>query len=146
MIDHVWTVVCRGSSIDGENNTISLFNVLEQLTIGKTSAAPVQIPIELEIISLWIRKEINTPALGKMRTFFCDPDNSRKKHAEIMVNLSQSVVARTRIRSVGLEIKGPGKYKFVVEYQNQGEPDWRTVASIPILVALKPAPSGAKNN
>lgn len=143
MIEHVWSVVCNSSSIDQETNTISIFNVLEQLGVFTTDTSDtISLPIHLEIFSLWVRVDETVPGQGRMRVFFCDPFENYQKKAELDIDLKEAIFFRSRIRVEGLDLKGDGKYKFVVELQQKGEESWKKVASLPILIHLQPKPPG----
>jgi hypothetical protein len=141
MIEHIWSVVCNGSSIDQDTNTISIYNVLEQLKVFSDTPDSVSLPIHLEIFSLWTRENEKVAARGKMRMFFCDPGDNCKKKAELDIDLKEAVFFRSRIRVDGLDLNGAGRYKFVVELQQEGEKSWQKVASLPILVSIQPIAS-----
>ena len=70
MIEHIFSVVCSGISIDAETNAISLFKVLEQLNVFTDSEQPLRIPIHFEILSLWTRRSPEIPCRGKTRLTF----------------------------------------------------------------------------
>ena len=73
MIDHVWTVLCSQAIIDGESNTMSIQNVLEQITIHDEAGEPVSVPVRYDVVSLWVRTDPETPAQGQMRIKFRAP-------------------------------------------------------------------------
>ena len=140
MIEHIWSVVCNGSSIDEETHNISLFNVLEQLRVFSDLSSSIDLTIHLEIFSLWTRDDENVPTSGKMRVFFCDPNNDCKKKAELSIDLLEATLFRSRIRVENLELSISGKYKFLVELQQNGKDSWVQVASLPILITIQPIP------
>lgn len=108
MIEHIFSVLCSGVSIDIETNALSLFKVLEQLTVYTERDQPLQLPIHFELLSLWTRSSAEHPCRGKARVTLIAPSNIRKP-VELVVDLSQSVNHRTRLISDKLEITGPGK-------------------------------------
>src|ERR1035437_9825845 len=62
IIKPVWALVCASSSIDQRTNTVSVFNVLEEVTVGINGPTPanvfksgVVIPMPLEFIALFVR-------------------------------------------------------------------------------------------
>jgi hypothetical protein len=146
MIEHVWSVVCNGSSIDQETNTISIYNVIEQLGVFSDTPDSISLPIHLEIFSLWTRADEKIPDRSKMRIFFCDPSDNRNKKTELDIDLKEAVYFRSRIRVDGLDLKGDGRYKFVVELQQEGKDTWEKVASLPILVSIQPMPTQVLSN
>src|SRR3989338_5214550 len=68
MINHLWSIACSRTSVDRESNNISLFEVLEQLTL---SGGPIQpgkkgvVPILFEIVSLWTKEHENETIKGR---------------------------------------------------------------------------------
>lgn len=146
MIEHVWSLICNSSSIDEENHTISIFNILEQLSVFSNTPDMVSLPIHLEIFSLLTREDEKVPAQGKMRIFFCDPADSCTQKAELDIDLKNAVYFRSRIRVDGLDLKGNGKYKFVVELQQKGKKAWEKVASLPLLINFQPLPADLEQN
>jgi hypothetical protein len=137
MIEHIFSVICSGLSIDAETNNISIFKVLEQLTVNTDSTEPVRIPIHFEILSLWTRQPLQDPCYGKTRITFSTPSNKQKQQAEINIDLSKTTNHRSRIVSDGIVLSGPGKYLFIIELQQQDDPTWVKVASLPLLVTYQ---------
>jgi hypothetical protein len=68
MIQHVWSVLCARAVIDSESNTISLFDVVEQIVaIGPGIAAigpgaEGVAPVSLELVTLWSRDSLDEAA------------------------------------------------------------------------------------
>ena len=134
MIEHVFSAMCSGISIDAETNAVSLFKVLEQLTVFTESKDPVRIPMRFEIVSLWTRQSPDVPSRGKMRIIFCNPNNQQKQHAELGIDLNKATNHRTRVISEGIELTGPGRYRFIIELQEEDDAAWQKVASLPLQV------------
>ncbi len=134
MINHVFSVICDRSSIDTETNTASIFGVLEQLTVFTRDTGLIKLPIQFELFSHWSRMLVDQPAKGKMRVYFCSPTGDKNVRAESIIDLSSVVFYRIRIRINGIELSGPGLYKFVIEYQASEDVEWVEVAQLPILV------------
>jgi hypothetical protein len=143
MINHVFSVLCNKSSIDIDSNTVSILEVLEQLTIFTDQAKGILLPIHFELFSLLTRAQKEQPAQGQLRINFCDPSGARVNQQELAVDLSSVIFFRTRTRFNGLELNDPGIYKFVVELKQSEETPWVEVAQLPLLVIYQP-PSGKK--
>jgi hypothetical protein len=141
MIEHVFSVLCSGTSIDTETNAVTLFKVLEQVKVFTETLDSIRIPIHYEIVSLWTRQKPDVPCQGKMRFIFRSPSNQQKQGIELDVDLSKTVNHRTRVVSDGIEFTGPGKYQFIIELQEEDSPKWHMVASLPLLVTYQAAPS-----
>jgi hypothetical protein len=137
MIEPIFSVLCREAVIDSESNMISIHNILEQLVVYSNIQENIKLPIQFEIISDWTRSDLDLPEKGKVRAFFCRADNDCKQIVEMDIDLSNVIFYRTRIKSLGLELKGAGKYKFIIELQNSNSNEWTKVATLPFLVSFE---------
>lgn len=142
MIRHAFSVLCGKSSIDSETNTVSILEVLEQLTIFTDIPDHINLPIQFELFSLWTRENKDLPEQGQMRIHFCDPSNICKNQTESLVDLTTAIFYRTRIKVNGLELVGPGMYKYIIELRQNNKEEWETVAQLPLLVEYQSRESG----
>lgn len=138
MIEHVWSVLCHNAAVDAETGSVSLLNILETLIIFGEAKGEVKLPIQYEVFSEWVRADEKQPAKGTMRLFFCNAENECKQQLELPVDLSEHLFARTRVKSNGLVINGPGRYKFLVQLKEDGSERWQPVASLPLVVDFRP--------
>jgi hypothetical protein len=138
MIEHVFSVLCNGTSIDAETNAITLFKVLEQLTVYTETTDLVRIPIHFEILSLWTRQSPDVPCQGKARIIFCSPSDQQKQQVEMSIDLSKAINYRSKLVSDGIELTSPGKYHFTIELQDEDHTVWQQVASLPLMVIYQP--------
>jgi hypothetical protein len=139
MIEHVWTVLCRDSVIDRDSNNLSLFNVLEQITVhsemeGDEAAVA---PIEMEAVSLWSRSDDDVPAKGVQRLTLLSPSGETLASGEQEIDLSKHRRFRNRVRFGGLPVKGAGRYIFRVEQKNEGEAEWQHVTGVPLELTFE---------
>lgn len=136
MIQHIFSLACTAVSVDGPTNVLSVFNILEQLTIFAQVNETVQVPIMHEILSEWTRSDLAVPETGKMRIVFCSPDNVCKPQNEIEINLSESLYFRTRLAVGSIFLKDPGVYKYIIELNQGPENSWAPVATIPLSIVF----------
>lgn len=137
MIEHVWSVLSQSVSVDERSQSLSIFNILEKITICSDINEPIVLPIAHQISSLWVRKDLDVPCNGKMRVFVSKPNEEKQEVLELNVDLSDSPFHRTIVRANQLIITGPGKYVFFVELLNQESQNWDTVSKIPLIVEMK---------
>ncbi len=146
MIDHVWSVVCSRSTTDRETNNISLFEVLEQLNMLGPIPDPnahVALPVQYEVVSLWVRANAADAEESAGRIVLTAPDGIEIYSQEFPVNLTQHDRMRTQARSFGFPVHGAGRYLFKIEIRRAGN-NWETVARIPIrLESIAQAPAEA---
>ena len=138
MIEHIWSVLCNSVSVDIESGSISLFNVLEQITVLAKEDEIITLPIRFELATLCTRENENIPMQGKLRFNFCDPKHICKQMAEMEVDLQQGLYFRGRMHFEGLQLNGSGKYKFEVHLQQENSDTWEQVATLPLLVTFQP--------
>jgi hypothetical protein len=135
--------LCSKSIIDSETNNVSIFNVIEQLNIEALAEKEDEkdqkkiLPIKCELVSLWIRENIDKPTKGKMEIDLLAPNGERIKGSVTDLDLSEYPRSRVRTDISGIPIKEGGYYWLVVLLQNEGETEWREVARLPIEVRLE---------
>jgi hypothetical protein len=146
MPHHVWSVICAKSSIDRTANTVSLFDVVEQINVQippENVAQPGLISFSFELVSLWTRRHADAPERATGRVIHIDADNSQSNAVEIAIDLTTHRRLRSTIQSSALRVIRPGIHQFGVEVQEGVEAPWTTVASIPIEIIFtvsEPAP------
>jgi len=136
MIDHIWTVLCLRAVIDVDSQNVSIQNVLEQLNLTVESGSDLVIGISYEIVSFWVRSEVETPVRGRSRITLVDPGGNTTPVAEMPIDLTAVERARHRIYCQGLRVTAPGRYIFRVELLEDGQREWRSVASVPLRVVF----------
>jgi hypothetical protein len=150
MAEHVWSLLCSASSIDRETQIVSLFNVIEYLTITEPAEvlqqaleAKAAFPAPMELWSWWIRSDYATPEAAIMRCGLVAPDGDRLLQKLFRISLEEARTAHTKLRIPAFPFRGLGLYWWMVEKKCAGDSEeWETVARIPIeLVQRDPATS-----
>jgi hypothetical protein len=138
MIEHVWTVVCSRAVVDRESNIISLHDIIEQLNIEGEPVPDGMIPLRLEVATLWTRSNFDVPERGRARLVFLSPTRMIGNPPEVEVDLSNVKRHRTMWRFQGLPASESGRHIFRVEFQDEGETEWRQVAAVPLEIIFTP--------
>lgn len=141
MIQHVWTALCSGSSIDKVTNNISLFNVVEQIQFEGWEGEPADVPCFLELVTLWSRVELDREGRGEARVILQTPEGSTGISKPQAVDLRPYRRLRSRAQIPTIRIVGPGLYTFVVELRQQNQEEWVPVARVPLEVQVQRAVS-----
>lgn len=136
MIEHIWSVLCSRSVIDSETNNVSIQDIIEQININAEPAENGFLPIQLELITLWGRKEINETAKGIERVTFITPSGKNEVISEAEIDLTKAERHRQRVRFPGLPVNETGKYYFKVEIKN-GDNEWKQASAIPLKVVFQ---------
>jgi hypothetical protein len=152
MARHVWTVLCTKASIDRQTNNVSLFDVLDNVSVfgpAYGGGAAIAVPIQFEVAILWARSVITDAETGLARVTLVAPNGQRFEGGTVAVELVNDFHrARTFIQINGLPLVGPGVYEFVVAYQSTGTTMWTEVDKIPLEVEFSAplAPIGLTEN
>jgi len=136
MIDHVWSVLCSHAVIDRDTNNVSIHNVLEQLNVVGEPAPDLAIPIAFEVVTLWARTTPDIAAQGTERVTMIDPQENSTTLSTLKINLAETERTRHRVIGRGLPASQPGRYRFRVDMQLEGEIEWRQVAVVPLTVVF----------
>ena len=139
MIDHVWTVLCRRSLID-ENNNISLLEVLEQVTADGETPEPgttAIAPISIELVTLWSRHDLSDAEQGQARVTYYSPSMDPLFQHEYEIDLLDHNRRRIRASLAALPFQNSGTYCFVVELRNERDSQWSQVARIPLEAEVR---------
>lgn len=145
MIRHVWSVLCRNSSIDRDANSLSLFDVLEEMTSLEPITEPRTAPIQFQMVTLWARTNPTEPTRARTRVFALNPGEEEEPRDAVIiqVDLTQHSRLRQRINFGGLRILRAGVKEFRIQVEND-EGNWVTVASVPLEIKAPETPAPAE--
>lgn len=145
MIKHIWSILCRRSIVDSETNNISLYDSLEELSVGvkvKRQDAPIpqaiNIPIDYEVVSFWMKENIGSHVQADTEIEIVLPDGSSGKSFPQKIDMPekmQRIRARYRIKGFGVSM--PGTYLFRIKIKESEEKQFRTVSEIPLEVKIQ---------
>ncbi len=114
---NLWSIVAQSSSIDKDNNTLSIFDILEEITFQIQGPTPEQIvfPVNFQLISLWERESAGKPIEQKIKFVLKDPSGKTLSQNEGLLKM-ESHHKRTRFKAQfqGLPATGPGTYKYEI--------------------------------
>lgn len=145
MIRHIWSVLCRRSVIDTDSNNISIYDVFEQLRVDAkvkkqdiTSNSSVNIPLEFEIVSMWVNEDKEKGIAADVDIEVFDPNGKQVKVFPQKLELSKDIRRlRSRLKIMGLAISMSGDYIFKVKIKEKGQDNFRVVAELPLEVNLQ---------
>ncbi|MEK7092332.1 MAG: hypothetical protein AAB907_01770, partial [Patescibacteria group bacterium] len=137
---HVWSILCRRSVIDNETNNISLYDALEELSVGvkvKQQVAPmpevINIPIDYEVVSLWMKEDKKTHAQADTEIEVVQPNGKPAKSFLQKIDMPEKMQRlRARYRINGFGVTMPGTYWFKIKIREIGEKQFKTVSEIPL--------------
>lgn len=139
MTKHVWTIICRESVINRENNALSLMNVFEglQIEIGKEAPREINIPINYEIITFLRKSKKSEEENIEQRVSIIDPNGVLTVDPLVVPIKTEKGKFNHRqiIKSIGFKITVAGSYQFIIELK-QPEGKFEVVAMIPLEVTI----------
>ncbi len=143
-IKHIWSVLCKDSIINQDDNNISINGVLEELAVSltpvKETGKPPEkfgLPINYEIVSMWQRNSQVEIAKAEIEYIFIDPDKN-----ELLKNIQSIEISKTsrrhrsRMKIVGMPLTKEGDYTFQVKIKEEGSDKFHIVAELPLEVKI----------
>jgi len=141
MSKHQWSVLCNKSIIDKDENTISLIESLEEITLiaqvpeavkEKVSKIKGNTSMGFQLVSLWIRSDRNKPEKDYARIQVKGPNDDEIVNQEYKIDLTDSIRTRQKMNFQGIPYKGAGTYKYITQQKKGTEksPRWVTVSEL----------------
>ncbi|HEY0220742.1 MAG TPA: hypothetical protein VGC58_00795, partial [Candidatus Paceibacterota bacterium] len=146
-IEHLWSVLSGSSSVDQNSNSLSIFNVVEEITIntvpqiagnnpvGKNSPLGIfSLPINLTITSLWQRNDDDKnredlKVEGILE--FLDPKGKILITNPVILDFKKEF---KRLRAItvinGISFTTQGEYRFVLKTNSEKKGDAEEITSI----------------
>ena len=138
MLDHIWTVLCSRAMVDKFTNMVSLEGVIEQMTVhGQPEPGPA-VPTNLDVMSLWARRDLRIPAQARARLSVISPSGKTLGATEYDVLLEETERHRQRITFPAFPLETAGRYVFRVEVQLEAGGEWSECARVPLSVVFEP--------
>lgn len=143
MIKHIWTVVCRGSVINQDDNNISLLNILEQLEITLSPIKKLEkrpevfnTPFSFDVVSFWVKEDNNETKIN-VRVELLDPHGKILATSENVGVFPQNIRRlRTRLKVNGLPVTDNGRYYINVRMKENTEKNYKVYSENPIDINL----------
>ena len=140
MARHIWTVLCTKSITDSSSNNMTLFDVTEQLNVSP--ATPLHgtkvVPIQLQLVSLWTRDDLQRPENAQGRITHVDVDGTHLRTWEVEIDLVEKRRRRVIMGLGSLPITAAGEQEFRVECQ-RADDVWEVVARVPLEINVAEA-------
>jgi hypothetical protein len=144
---HIWSLLCRKSVVDPDNNLLNISEALEELTVNLPAfekSKRVNIPMEFELTSYWIKEENDKKQYQGLLQIY-DPSNEKLGEFEFDLIFKGSFRRlRTRLKISGLVLTVSGEYKFKVMYVDGKKNTY--VAEIPLFVTINPISNPSKHS
>lgn len=144
MAKHQWSILCKRSIIDKDDNSISLIDVIEELGIlGQLSQdladksmsiarARKSTSMGLQLISLWVRSNRKKSEVDFARVQVKGPKGERLITQEYNIELNTSIRTRSKMHFPGIPYAGVGIYTYITQQKKgtKNKPRWTTVSEL----------------
>lgn len=142
---NIWTVMCAKAVIDQRSNSLSLHDVIEELTISFNNPEDMkkeekQIAISFDIVSLWYDEDIKEERKVIYSIEIIDPQGVKMSDFPIEAIFEKN---KNRLRSIahvnGLKMSSEGKYllKIILKEGNKNIEISETPLSVKFLLNIK---------
>jgi len=142
MADHVWTVLCRRAVLDRFDNTVSMFDTIEEIKFETEKALPPahewsQFPIQVMLVTFLVRSDLAIPEQSRLKIEMFSPQNETYEAPTIIeVDLIEHLKSRHFTLLKSLPFKGRGQHRFVISLECS-DGTWERVAEVPVMVEGK---------
>lgn len=138
MIRHVFSVICRYASVDQFSNTLTMAEVVENLSaqsaeLLQISNPPVGLPIEASVVSAWFN-DGDRDEETKQRISLVVPNGRVLTPHETSITVKAGQSHRTIAKTPALPYCGDGRYWFEVSILRHD--GWDVVARLPFVIQV----------
>lgn len=146
MIKHIWSVLCKESTINQEDNNLSIRDILESLQVGlkpnpenppTNTEIDAVIPISYEVTSLITRTDADQETNIETEIIVFSPKRlelARQKHNFTIPKGIRRM--RIRMKNTGFKVIGSGDYIFQVGMKEDNQKVFKKVAELPLEVLI----------
>ena len=142
-IEHVWSQLCQSSSVDHDTNSVSLFHLVEEVTVERAKNAPPPpaegsvVPVVCELVTLWQKRSEGQHVIADVEVGFIDPAGLRLQSVIYKLEIvPQHNRTRFRLKMNGLKITTAGAYAFAINIRGPNETQFVEAARVPLGVRI----------
>ena len=139
---HVWSIICQQSSIDFENNLLSLYGCIEELNLVVDKDKILQnekmiIPTKILLVSFWSVADSSRDNNLDVKGEFIDPKGKvLNTFNNSFIVKSGAIRFRNRTNIQGIPVTGEGRYYLRVWQKNSHNQKFDLVAELPIDIKI----------
>ncbi|MCX6702596.1 MAG: hypothetical protein NTW60_01900 [Candidatus Wolfebacteria bacterium] len=147
-IQHRWSIICSGVSIDQQSNNLSLFNIIEQIRIPKNHLVEIKeggekklvIPVPFNLINLWSRASSDVAEKVDVEIKLIDPSGKARKVGAFTLKFDSKIERiRSKSQYSGIKASSSGVYTFRMYVKEKGQEDFRDIGSVHLNVEILPS-------
>jgi hypothetical protein len=154
-IQHAWSLLAAGVSVDQDTNNLTLFNVIDQVAIPRNQLVEMPTldgdkkpaaPIGFILVSQWRKLKDNIATDADAIIELLDPDGVVRQKVDYKVNFSEKIERlRSRIQWNGVRVTTSGVYTFRISLREKGKKEFSPVGETYLKIEiLEPAEAPTK--
>ena len=151
ILEHEWTILCTGSSVDEQSSLISLFNLVENINVSivldenqkyiKNEKGWYAVPFSLQLVSKLVKRDLCLDLNFDFKYQIFDPNGKQiGKEFGSNVKFAKGLDSlRLRNQIVDFPITQDGWYKIVLHIKNSEDAQYTKLGhtSVKINIELK---------
>jgi hypothetical protein len=142
-VTHLWSILCAGSSLDKESNNLTLYNVIEQLTISRPKTVaentPIQLPLYMELITTWKKIFPEDFVESEIKIDIVAPNGKILSEINYNFEIPKDKQRHRQITKMsGFAVTDAGEYLFRIHARETKKDNFVSVGEVPLLVVVNP--------
>ena len=151
----LWALLCQNASVDQQTNAVSLFNVIEELTLSPAPLNTAKKPSSTETMDFPAKTQVNTKYSLVVMT---ERESGMNRDSQVMMRLSitdpageklfshefpaqfgftDKVRARAIINFENMVVTKTGRYTYTISTKSAGEKDFQEQYSTSLVVKIQ---------
>ena len=147
-INHHWTILCGSSSVDQQTNNLSLFNLIDQVSLNikredwekamSEGKKGFLARTQFEIITLWEKGDLEDEISAEAEIRLIDPKGNVLHKQPYQFNFAKQVKRhRQRLTWNGMKLTQAGIYTFSINIKLPNSNEFEEVGTVRLLVNIK---------
>lgn len=139
-IRHLLSVPCKGTSVDYETNLLTIFEMLEELTVDaviKNDSEIINLPIQFQVLTIWERDPSEVDTITDAQIEIVDPNKKKLGTFNYQVVFpSNKKRFRNRININGMSLTVSGIYTFKISKREKDLKNFEQVNEFTINIVI----------
>lgn len=138
VVNHLWSIPCRGFSVDQRTNNLSIFNIIEQVQLpGEKINEQNPVFIPLELITMWEVLEKNDGPIADVEVSVFHPKGLKTKLLDYKIEAPMGIRRMRSISQIKIKVDAPGSYTFLINVKGSKEKSYTKVAETSLEINFK---------
>ena len=141
-----WSVLSSGVVVDQQTNNISLFNVIEEITIPKDKLLKLKtddgknmlgVPVSFNLLSVWRRIGKSGLISADIKVQIFDPTGKTRDVSNEPIQLAEKIQRlRLIMKWAGIKVGSSGIYTFKILKKEKGEKSFSEAGTIDLKINI----------